>query len=135
MNGLTKKQQRILDFIQQKQQTTGRTPSFREVAAHFGFRSMSSAVEHVRLIQNKGFIENEPRQARSLRIVSPFQALRQRIADIPVFGSIPAGIPEESRQEAQGCLSIDVRSLGLKPGPNTFALEVRGDSMIGKQIM
>jgi len=135
MNRLTKKQQQILDFIQKSQQTSGVTPSLREIAAHFDFRSMSSAVDHVRLIQNKGLLDNDPGKARSLRVVSPFQSLRKRIVDIPVFGSIPAGLPEEKRQEAKGCLSIDVGSLGLKPTPQTFALEVRGDSMVGKHIM
>src|SRR5437899_3063402 len=135
MNELTKKQQQILNFIQKSQQTTGVTPSLREIAAHFGFRSMSSAVDHVRLIQNKGLLDNDPGKARSLRVVSHFQPLRKPVVDIPVFGSIPAGFPEEKRQEAKGCLSIDVGSLGLKPTPRTFALEVRGDSMIGKHIM
>src|SRR5438874_61550 len=135
MNALTKKQQQILDFIQKSQQTTGVTPSLREIAAHFGFRSMSSAVDHVRLIQNKGFLQNDPGKARSLRVTSTLQSLRKRVVDIPLFGSIPAGFPEELRQEAKGCVSIDVGSLGLKPTPRTFALEVRGDSMIGKHIL
>src|SRR5436309_10645908 len=134
MNELTKRQRQILDFIQRCQQTTGVTPSLREIAAQFGFRSMSTVVDHVRLIQNKGFLENNPHKARSLRVISPFQSLRNRVADIPIFGSIPAGLPEESRQQAKGCISIDSASLGLKPTPRTFALEVRGDSMIGKQI-
>jgi repressor LexA len=32
-------------------------------------------------------------------------------------------------------VSIDIQTLGFKPTPRTFALEVRGDSMIGKCIM
>src|SRR6266704_1851059 len=100
MNELTKKQQQILDFIRRCQQGTGVTPSLREIAAHFGFRSMSSAVDHVRLIQNKGFIKSDPHKARSMRVLTPFQSLRKRIVDIPVFGSIPAGFPEDKRQEA-----------------------------------
>jgi len=135
MNELTKRQRQILDFIQRSQQTTGVTPSLREIAVQFGFRSMSTAVDHVRLIRNKGFLEKDSHKARSLRVVSPFQSLRKRVADIPIFGTIPAGFPEEKRQEAKGCISIDTGSLGLKPTPRTFALEVRGDSMIGKHIL
>ena len=135
MAELTKKQQQILDFIQKTQQSTGFTPSYRDIAAHFGFRSMSTAVEHVGLIQKKGFLEKNAHKARSLRVVSPFQSLRRRMVDIPVFGSIPAGLPEDRRQEAKGCISIDVGSLGFKPTPRTFALEVRGDSMIGNHII
>jgi repressor LexA len=57
------------------------------------------------------------------------------VADIPIYGTIPAGFADDRRQEAKGCLSIDVQSAGIKPTPRTFALEVRGDSMIGKHIV
>ena len=55
--------------------------------------------------------------------------------DIPVFGTIPAGLPQERAQDAKGCASIDIGTLNFKPTPRTFALEVRGDSMTGKHIM
>jgi repressor LexA len=55
--------------------------------------------------------------------------------DIPVYGSIPAGFSEEQKQEAQGCISADVGSLGIRPTARTFALQVRGDSMVGKHIV
>jgi repressor LexA len=54
---------------------------------------------------------------------------------IPLCGSIPAGFAEDRSQEARGCISVGVETLGFKPTPRTFALEVRGDSMIGKCIM
>jgi len=54
--------------------------------------------------------------------------------DIPLFVSIPAGFAEDRFQEAKGCVSIDIQSLGIKPSPVAFALEVKGDSMIGKYI-
>jgi repressor LexA len=52
-----------------------------------------------------------------------------------LFGSIPAGFAEERQQEAVGCVSVDIETLGIKPTARTFALEVRGDSMIGKHIL
>jgi len=61
--------------------------------------------------------------------------VRHRVADIPVFGSIPAGVPQDRTQEAKGCLSIDIGTLNFKPTARTFALEVRGDSMVGKHIV
>ena len=135
MNGLTRKQQQILDFIQRGQRTEGATPTFREIADQFGFRSLTTVADHLRLLRQKGAVAAEPRQARSLRVMSPLHALRQRVADIPVYGSIPAGFAEDRKQEAKGCVSIDIETLGLKPTPRTFALEVRGDSMIGKCIL
>ena len=55
--------------------------------------------------------------------------------DIPLFGSIPAGPPQTREQDAEGCVTVDVDSLGFKPTRNTFALRVTGDSMIGRHIL
>ena len=135
MIGLTRKQQQILDFIQKWQRTEGATPTFQEIADQFGFRSLNSVTEHVRLLRNKGVLVTEPGKARSLRVVSPLAKLRGRIMDIPLFGSIPAGLPEAREQDAEGCVSVDVESLGFKPTRNSFALRVTGDSMIGRHIL
>jgi repressor LexA len=132
---LTKKQQQILDFILKWQRTEGATPSRQEIADHFGFRSPNSVTGHLRLLRQKGFLESEPGKARSLRVTSPLTKLRNRIADIPRFGSIPAGLPQTREQDAEGCVSVDVESLGYKPTRNAFALRVTGDSMIGKHIL
>ena len=135
MKELTRRQQQILDFIRREQEAGGVTPSFKDIADHFGFSSVTSVADHLRLIRQKGFLAGEAGKARALKLISPLQRFRRRIVDIPVFGSIPAGPPEERTQEASGCVSIDVGTLGIKPTPRTFALEVRGDSMIGKHIV
>jgi repressor LexA len=51
-----------------------------------------------------------------------------------VFGSIPAGFGHEKEQESEGCVTVDIATIGFKPTRNTFALRVSGDSMIGKHI-
>ncbi|MEY2429157.1 MAG: repressor LexA [Verrucomicrobiota bacterium] len=51
-----------------------------------------------------------------------------------LFGSIPAGLAEARVQEADGCVSVDIESIGFKPTARTMALRVIGDSMIGKHI-
>jgi repressor LexA len=138
MNGmieLTKRQRQILGYIQECQRAGGMAPSLREIAGHFGFSSMTSAMDHVRLLRKKGVLENQPGRARSLRVVSPLEKFRSKVADIPLYGAIPAGLPEDRQQEPKGCVSIDIETLGFKPTTRTFALEVRGDSMIGKYIM
>jgi len=135
MPELTRRQQQIADFIERCFRDSGTAPSYREIAEHFAFGSVGSVVNHIRALRKKGVLPKESGQARSLRVISPLQALRNRVVDIPIFGSIPAGFADDRRQEAKGCVSIDIETLGLKPTPRTFALEVRGDSMIGKCIM
>src|SRR5205823_749706 len=134
MTGLTRQQRKLLDFIAAHQEHRGMVPTLREIAAHFGFKSKTGAANHLKLLRQKGVLESEPRRARSLRVVSPLERFRRRVVDLPLFGSIPAGFAEDRVQEAKGCLSIDIQSLGIKPSPVAFALEVKGDSMIGKYI-
>ncbi len=134
MNEATPRQQQILSYIQQRQQR-GLTPSVREIASHFRFRSPSTVSDHLEALRKKGLLATEARVARSFQVISPLRELRQRVVDIPVFGSIPAGFADKGEQEAKGCVSVDIGTLGIKPTARTFALEVRGDSMIGKHIL
>lgn len=132
---LTKRQSQILEFIEAQQQATGQSPSLREIAAHFRFRSMTAAVDHVRALVRKGVLKHQEGKARSWQTVSPLKELRRLVVDIPLYGSIPAGYSAEQIQEANGCISVDVDSLGIRSTTRTFALQVRGDSMIGKHIL
>jgi len=124
-----------MDFIQTEVQAGRPAPTLREIAAQFGFRSHRAAACHLEALKRKGLIESEPGKVRALRVVAPLQRFRNRIADIPLFGSIPAGFADERKQEAKGCVTVDINTLGIKPTSRTFALEVRGDSMIGRHIL
>ncbi len=138
MKELTERQQQILGFIQQKRDSDGFTPTFREIAAHFRFRSPNAALAHVQALLAKGFLKNLPGRARSLQVAgpnAPRTRFRPRVLSIPIFGSIPAGYPQDTAQEDEGCVLIDVETLGIKPTARTFGLKVRGDSMIGKCII
>jgi len=135
MNEPTRAQQRVLDFIQAEVNAGRPIPTQREIAERFGFRSHRAAACHLEALKRKGFVESEPGKARSLRVTSPLAKLRGRVMDIPLFGSIPAGFAREREQEAEGCVSVDIESIGFKPARNAFALRVAGDSMIGRHIV
>jgi len=135
MKPLTSRQQQVLDFVQRTLERAGVAPTLREIAGHFRFRSVKAAADHVTALRRKGVLASAPRRARSLRVLSPLEPLRRQVADIPLYGSIPAGFARERRQEAKGCVSLDIATLGFRPTPRTFALEVRGDSMIGRHIV
>ncbi len=135
MPSLTRRQQQVFDYIHREQEQAGNTPTLAEIGRHFGFRSLNAVAEHLRLIRQKGFLEASDGKARALKVVSRLHSLRRRVFDIPMFGSIPAGLPQDRTQEAKGCVSIDIGTLNFKPTPRTFALEVRGDSMVGKHIV
>jgi repressor LexA len=151
MKELTERQKQILDFIQHKQGAEKLTPTLREIAAHFRFSSANAALAHVQALKVKGFVKTLPGRARSLQVlgVSEFQQpARQpgdvtesqgrpsvRVVSVPIYGSIPAGQPVDATQEQEGCVLIDVDTLGIKATARTFGLKVHGDSMIGKNIV
>src|SRR5215467_12006297 len=137
MKELTERQQQILRFIQSRQDSAGLTPTLREIAGHFRFRSANAALAHVQALLAKGVLKNLPGRARSLKIVNRNMPDRpqQRVVSVPIYGSIPAGRPENAAQEEEGCVLIDVDTLGIKPTARTFGLKVRGESMLGKNIV
>jgi len=74
-------------------------------------------------------------KARALRLAENAKPIRRAaVAEIPLFGSIPAGFGQDREQEAEGCVTVDVATIGFKPTRNTFALRVVGDSMIGRHV-
>lgn len=135
MTGLTKRQRQVLEFVQGVIRAAKPAPTLREIATHFGFKSSKAAADHLNALKRKGFLASERRAARSLRVTSPLAKLRGSVADIPLFGAIPAGLPQNREQEAEGCVTVDIESVGFKPTRNTFALRVTGDSMIGRHIL
>jgi repressor LexA len=130
--GLTKRQQELLDFLKAHQSEFGVMPSTREIQAHFGFASQTAAMSHLRALERKNVILRLPGKARA--VVFPDELEREQIVDIPVYGSIAAGMAESIEAEKEGCISIDIASLGIPRNARTFALRVRGESMIDAHI-
>jgi repressor LexA len=131
-DGLTKRQQEILDFLKLSQSKNGLMPSTREIQAHFGFASQTAAMSHLRALERKGVIVRLPGKARA--VVFPEDLEREEVVDIPIYGSIAAGMAEAVEEQKEGCLSIDIASLGIPRNSRTFALKVRGESMIDAHI-
>lgn len=130
--GLTKRQQEFLDFLKLSQSKNGLMPSTREIQAHFGFASQTAAMSHLRALERKGVIVRLPGKARA--VVFPEDLEREEVIDIPIYGSIAAGMAEAVEEQKEGCLSIDIASLGIPRHARTFALKVRGESMIEAHI-
>lgn len=130
--GLTKRQQELLDFLKLSQNKNGLMPSTREIQAHFGFASQTAAMSHLRALERKGVIVRLPGKARA--VVFPEDLEREEVIDIPIYGSIAAGMAEAVEEQKEGCLSIDIASLGVPRHARSFALKVRGESMIEAHI-
>jgi repressor LexA len=128
---LTERQRSVLEFIQNEQREKGITPSTREIQAHFGFASQTSVMQYIATLERKGFLDRHARKARAL--ITPVQKVR--ITDVPIYGQIPAGMATLTEQTIEGHVSLDSRSVNASKNARTFALRVRGDSMIGAHVL
>ena len=128
---LTERQRNVLEFIQSEQREKGVTPSTREIQGHFGLASQTSVMQYLAVLERKGFIDRHARKARAL--ITPVQKVR--ITDIPIYGQIPAGMATLTEQTIEGHVSLDARSVNASKNSRTFALRVRGDSMINAHIL
>jgi repressor LexA len=129
---LTERQQEILDYLKNQQRRTGVMPSTREIQHYFRFASQTAAMSHLRALERKGAITRLPGKARA--VAFPDELDREPIVDIPIYGRIAAGMAQDVEPQREGCVSIDVATLGLVHSARTFALKVRGDSMIEAHI-
>jgi repressor LexA len=128
---LTPGQKNVLQFIQSEQRVKGITPSTREIQQHLGFASQTSVMQYLAALERKGFLQRHARKARAL-VTS---GTKTRVADIPIYGQIPAGMSVLAEQEVEGHVTLDLDSINASRTARTFALRVRGDSMIGAHIL
>lgn len=128
---LTDRQKDVLDFIQNEQREKGMTPSTREIQKHFGFASQTSVMQYIDALERKGVLDRHARKARAL--ITPMQKVR--ITDIPIYGHIPAGMAVLAEQSIEGHVSLDTQTVNASKNGRTFALRVRGDSMIEAHIL
>src|SRR3954466_4228445 len=130
---LTDRQQQVLDFIHAHHRQHGVSPSLREIQAHFGLASPFGVQRHVDALTAKGALRRLEGKARGLLPSS--HPRRGALAEIPRYGTIPAGLPVEAEQEPDSYVSVDTVSLGVRPTTKLFALRGRGASMIDPTIL
>jgi repressor LexA len=139
MDNLTLRQQEILGFLQIFSQEKGFWPSIREIRDHFGFNSTNAVVGHLRALEHKGYITRIAGQARTYRITYETSELPPKdsleVIDMPVYGNIAAGYPDGIEQgDAIDRIQVDINTAGIRRSRRSFALKVRGESMIDAGI-
>ncbi len=128
---LTARQREILGFIRETELRRGDGPTTREVQARFGFASQTAACDHIRALERKGALQKVSGKARAITTSPP----RQRLVHVPLFGTIPAGMPDGTEPQPDGFVVVDGVASGLSENAQLFATRVRGDSMIGAHIL
>lgn len=118
---LTRRQKEVLDYLRAFIDKHDYSPSYREIADHFGFSSVATVAEHVESLKTKNYLEHEENMARSIQLTPTWD---ERTFSIPLLGGIAAGLPIEAIRTSE---TIDIPRDMM--GRNVFALRVRGDSM------
>ncbi len=129
MNGLkslTERQAAVYNFIVEKIQNRGYGPTVREIAEEFGIRSPNGVMCHLKALEKKGAIRRSPHKSRAIELVHDSV---QRERGLVLAGRVAAGVLHEAVEQNE---RIDLGD--MFHGPNLFALEVSGDSMIEAQI-
>jgi repressor LexA len=140
MQGLTQRQQMVLDFIRQSITDRGYPPTLREIGARMGIRSTNGVNDHLRALERKGYLTREDMKSRALRPtampnldVESEPANDDNMVEVQIVGRVAAGLPLLAEEHVIDTVRID-RGL-LKGGREVFGLKVHGDSMIDAGIL
>ncbi len=123
---LTKKQKKVIDYIQKYLGNHGFSPTHNEIRKHFKLSSVSTVNHYMKVLEEKGYIKRIKNAARSVQI-----GLKEGMVSIPFKGYIAAGKPIEAVEEHE---TIAVPKNFVSVSGENFALGVKGDSMIDEGI-
>lgn len=122
---LTPKQKNVFEFLQRFIQENGYSPSYQEIADHFGLASRSTAQKYVERLKEAGFLEMDAHSKRGVSI-------KQSGVHLPLLGKVAAGKPIEYHIHQE---FVEVPSSFIRTDKEHFCLVVQGDSMIEEGIL
>ena len=107
----------------------GVAPTVQELAAILSIQP-PSAHELLGRLEEKGYIQREPRKARTMTVVKDFMPRTRQMVNVPIVGRVAAGAPILAIENKVGEIMVDA----MIARGNCFALQVCGDSMIDVDI-
>jgi repressor LexA len=134
---LTPRQKEVLDFLVEYTERNGYSPSFEEIAAGLDLASLATVHKHITALEQKGYLKRRYNESRSIEVSPDYrhaereraQGRRAASPEIPLLGRIAAGAPVESVATPETLNFSDFAG-----SSDTYALQVRGDSMIEDHI-
>ena len=132
-DGLSDRQNRVLEAIRAWMREHGYPPSVREIGDAVGLTSTSSVAYQLRVLERKGFLRRDPHRPRTVGVLvdhtveeEPTSA-RPAAAYVPVVGRIAAGGPILAEESIEDVFPLPKELVGEG---TLFLLQVVGDSMI-----
>jgi repressor LexA len=130
LSALTNRQKEIYEFLLKTIREKGYAPSIPEIGSQFKIASTNGVSDHLKALERKGYIRRVGKRAIEV-LTALGQPVLASVREIPILGKVPAGKPFLSEENIEGLLTMpsDMGSGKL------FALQVKGDSMIGAGIL
>ena len=127
---VTAKQRRVYEFIRRVIESNHEPPTIAEIGAQFQMKSPASVHAILVALEREGLIKRIPNVSRGIQIVQQKGGDDDDDTEIPLLGTVAAGQPIEA------ILRHDTVSVpkDMQGRGRTFALRVRGDSMIEENI-
>ena len=122
MEGLTKRQEQVLEFIRQSVRDDGYPPTVREICTALGLSSPSTVHAHLANLERLGLIKRDPTKPRALDLVSAYRPARP----LPLVGRVAAGAPILAEENIEEMVEVPAF---LRRDDDDFVLRVQGDSM------
>jgi repressor LexA len=132
---LTPKQKRLLDFIADFVDREGYAPSYAEMKDALNLASLATIHKHIEALEQRKYVRRSFNHSRSIDVAPAYLAERRRERGsangsvLPLLGRIAAGSPVEAIAGQDTIAFADFTGKG-----DTFALQVRGESMIEDHI-
>ncbi len=137
MEATTKRQQAVLDVIEQYIREKGYGPTVREICSALNLSSPSTVHVHLRSLEDKGYIKRDPLKSRSIALTyaldnepeatSVVSEQYDNIISVPLVGDVAAGTPILAEQNITDTMMLPTEIVGDSP---SFMLSVHGESMI-----
>lgn len=131
---LSERQRDILTFVRDFINQKGYPPAVREIGAAVGLSSSASVHNHLRRLQEFGFIQRDAAKPRALELMSENDAWRNKVlVPVPFVGRVTAGVPILAVENVEETYPIPKDLIGCED--DVFMLRVCGDSMINAGIL
>lgn len=130
MDGLSKRQNDVFQYIKRYMDETGYAPCVRDICSALDLKSTSTAHAHLTKLEKKGYISRDPAKPRTIMIMDG-SSTKERMVRIPVLGKVAAGVPITAVENIEEYLSLPYSLIGTD---DVFILNVSGDSMVNAGI-
>jgi repressor LexA len=147
-NKLSERQRNMLRYIEKYTEDNGFPPTIRQIGENTGINSTSVVNYNLNKLVQAGYLMRSQHVSRGLRLTGPVPggkksskvAVQAAVSSLRVpivghiFASAPVPVPDDYSYDEDSMVEVTAAMLGGSDPAQTFALRVKGDSMMDAMI-